>query len=48
MYLEREEVQLEVHVKKNLKKKTSPLQKLSFTGKMLKFRQNAADEKSEL
>ena len=33
MYLEQEEVQLEVHVKKNLEKKTSPLQKMSFTGK---------------
>ena len=32
MYLEQEEVQLEAHVKKKFVEKTSPLQKLSFTG----------------
>ena len=48
MYLEREEVQLEVHVKKNCRRKLLRSRGCHLQEKMLKFRQNAADEKREL
>ena len=48
MYLKQEEVQLEAHVKKNCRRKLLHSKSCHLQEKMLKFRQNAADEKREL
>ena len=48
MYLEQEEVPLEAHVKKNCRRKLLRSRSCHLQEKMLKFRQNDADEKREL